>query len=71
MKSKKLKRKYLHIEIMSGVLYIYAPTNRVCGGKKVTLAQIDQDCAIGGSRANRHVVIDLEDFLETKDKNEK
>ena len=54
----KIKRKFLHIELMDGQLYVYAADEQF-GAKEITLNQIDEECRMD----YRHVVIRPEELL--------
>jgi hypothetical protein len=56
-----MKRKYLHVEITDGVLYIYAD-DRSHGGKPFSLNEMDNQCDAGMVEEGLHIKIPLKDF---------
>jgi len=57
-----MKRKYLHIEIIDGELYIYAD-NKLHGAKTFTLEDIDSECNVGSVKRDGHFACSLYDFV--------
>lgn len=63
-----LKRKYIHILIQYGQLYVYADDSK--HGQKISLDEIDNECLIGEieHRKDKKKVFDiclnLKDFIE-------
>jgi hypothetical protein len=64
----KLKRKYLHVEVFDGRLYIYA-SNESFGGETMTLAEMGVECQVArlsdklGRIENIHKKIPLKNFI--------
>ncbi len=67
-----MKRKYLHVEVMNGILYVYAD-DKAWGAKTLSLEQMDNECMIGnlsdlwgthrgGKHLKIHVKVPLKDF---------
>jgi len=57
-----MKRKYLHIEIRDGSLYVFSD-DKTWKGKKLTLEDMDTECNITDTNKRVHFYIPLEDFV--------
>lgn len=59
-----VKRKYLHVEINFGRLYVYADSTAWDKSKEVRLSELDRECDVGSARSVKHIRIPIEDFVK-------